>query len=313
MEEFRLKYKDVRFDTIIFHYPCMDGLVAAWVMKRVYGNHQYQCPELIPKSIDQIPIDPALYTNKKVIMVDIVTADYQKINAEAASLVILDHHKTSQSKLAGVENAFFDMNQSGAGLMMNFLHDDAFIHDIYSHELVKFVEERDLFKFKRQNSKDFNAGLVAHLDATCGNSLELRLTTLSEIVDNRYFNDLIQLGSTMSALRTSKINAIANHAVRYSVTLPNHDVRRAVIETADHDLVSDLGNHLISTVRDIDMVILWRYSHEKEEYWYSLRSDDAHDDISAVCAMFGGGGHRNAAGFSSLLHPKELFKYVAIV
>jgi nanoRNase/pAp phosphatase (c-di-AMP/oligoRNAs hydrolase) len=32
--------------------------------------------------------------------------------------------------------------------------------------------------------------------------------------------------------------------------------------------------------------------------FFSLRSSDAGEDVSAIAQQYGGGGHRNAAGFS---------------
>lgn len=54
---------------------------------------------------------------------------------------------------------------------------------------------------------------------------------------------------------------------------------------------------------------MWRYDHRSEQYWYSVRSTDAGPDAGAVALAFGGGGHRNAAGFSSTQPPAVLFAY----
>lgn len=58
-----------------------------------------------------------------------------------------------------------------------------------------------------------------------------------------------------------------------------------------------------------DFVVIWNYNHIKDNYTYSLRSIDTKTDIGFIANIFGGGGHRNAAGFISDKHPKDLFMY----
>ena len=77
------------------------------------------------------------------------------------------------------------------------------------------------------------------------------------------------------------------------------------IVNCSSDLTSDLGNILASS-DECDFAALWKYNHTKEEYYVSLRSDNK-ADVSLIAKEFGGGGHKNAAGFSTKINPIILF------
>jgi phosphoesterase RecJ-like protein len=63
----------------------------------------------------------------------------------------------------------------------------------------------------------------------------------------------------------------------------------------------------MTNIPDADFCILWKYSHNDEKYLCSLRSNNNKTDVSKIVQLFGGGGHRNAAGCSFNEHPiKEL-------
>ncbi|HOE43822.1 MAG TPA: DHHA1 domain-containing protein, partial [Rhodoferax sp.] len=75
-----------------------------------------------------------------------------------AKLVLLDHHKSAAEKLTGFACrcgvVHFDMGKSGARLAWEFFHPDATLPD-----LVKYVEDRDIWAWKYPESAAFLAAL----------------------------------------------------------------------------------------------------------------------------------------------------------
>ena len=139
-------------DCVIYHDPCQDGLSAAWVVYNWCKINNINL-KLIPKRINNDPIDEKLYEGKNVLMVDIVSDDFQKIKEKAKTLVILDHHKTNQAKLVGIDYAYFDMHKSGVGLAWEYFYNDK--------EMPKFlacIQDRDIWTWKIQESKAFCDG-----------------------------------------------------------------------------------------------------------------------------------------------------------
>lgn len=58
-----------------------------------------------------------------------------------------------------------------------------------------------------------------------------------------------------------------------------------------------------------DFAVIYSYDHWRNIWKYSLRSI-APFDVSRIASKMGGGGHAQAAGFSSKKNPRELFNFV---
>ncbi len=80
-----------------------------------------------------------------------------------------------------------------------------------------------------------------------------------------------------------------------------------IINTFEH--VSDLGDKLSQSSfahesrsgKLCDFVIMWHYDHQHNKTSVSLRSDSSREsstNVRQISEIFGGGGHRCAAGFS---------------
>ena len=73
---------------------------------------------------------------------------------DANSLLIIDHHITAQNDLIEIpnENKIFDMNHSGAYLTWKYMFSDDNIP-----MLIRYIEDRDLWKHEVPDSKYFFA------------------------------------------------------------------------------------------------------------------------------------------------------------
>lgn len=360
-------------DICIYHgLGCMDGFSGFWIAQHYLKNVVKKEVIGIPKAIDDTPIDENLYTGKNVLMIDILTKDYKTILAKAKKLVILDHHKSSKEFLESDPNytnyAYFNMVKSGAGLAWEYFFEvkgeyyerynrkeaegynknsksNIFKREEYDNpedgfqqipDFLAYIQDRDLYTFKLERSKDFNEGLYNWLFAYAGNDIDKKIQRFNELyndevpsIEHSYCccpNDrislnqkIIDMGGVMNLVKNNKIEMMAKNTQVYQIKCYIDDGKmiknatyKVAITECSHDLASDLGHYLVENKEGIDFAMLWRYDHTSEQYWYSLRSDDNHADVSAVCKIYKGGGHRNASGMASLLHPKDLFSYVKL-
>ena len=182
------------FDCVIFHYPCSDGLSSAFVVKKWYEENGKNI-ELIPKMINNDTIDTILYEGKNVLMVDIVTCDFEEIKKKAKNLVILDHHKTNQDKLIDIDYAYFDMNKSGVGITWEYFHG--------SEEMPKFllcIQDRDIWTNKIQESNSFCTGFANMVNME--DDINSKLSLHDELYNNsEKFNSYCQLGDTLNKIK----------------------------------------------------------------------------------------------------------------
>jgi oligoribonuclease NrnB/cAMP/cGMP phosphodiesterase (DHH superfamily) len=302
-------------DCVIYHDPCQDGLSAAYVVYQFSKYHSRDL-KLIPKKINNDPIDEKLYEDKNVLMVDIVTDDFEKIKEKAKNLVILDHHKTNQAKLEGINYAYFDMYKSGVGLAWEYFYGN--------EEMPKFlgcIQDRDIWTWKIPESKAFCDGFYNMMYLDEESDYDVRLNNKLAMYDELYneyinkksdkFNSYCQIGDILNKIKMSQVKSMVRNVDLYKVKITDHSELKAVFFNCTHDIASDLGNYAVDNT-DVDFAVMWRYNHDDEQYCYSLRSTDKKADVSKICELFGGGGHRNAAGCASKLHPKDLFNYEKI-
>jgi uncharacterized protein len=280
-------------DCIIYHNPCMDGFSAAFVAKKYNSNIT-----LIPMHVEEDINDINLIKGKNVLMVDIVTKDFIKINTSANKLIILDHHKTNKELLSNISYAYFDMNKSGVGLAWEY-----FFNDKKMPLFLECIQDRDLWTWKINESRNFCDALYELVDIN-----NCDMTIFDELfLDDTIFNKYLEIGKLLNKIKTNKIKNISdNNHKKYKTNIFNQELTFYAFNVQS-EIVSDLGHYIMINKYDADFCILWRYSHNEEKYFCSLRSCNEKADVSKIAQLFGGGGHRNAAGCSLNEHPlKEL-------
>lgn len=101
-------------DTVLYHRGCRDGGTAAWCLRRFGGLHSaayhsvtyYEDPPW--ELIDDKHVLIVDFSYKRQVLLDVLH--------RAASLTVLDHHKSAAEDLQGLDFCTFDMNKSGAML-----------------------------------------------------------------------------------------------------------------------------------------------------------------------------------------------------
>lgn len=269
---------------VIYHGNCPDGFTAAWVARKALGP---DC-DFIPASYGQAPPDVAGrpvyildFSYKRPVMLDIVSRTHR--------LVILDHHKTAQAELDGFADecirayglipphVVFDMEKSGAMLAW-----DHFFPDVEPPWLIRYVEDRDLWRWSLAASREINAALASYprtfeqWDHFGGSDLgHVRPWLASEgAAILRYQDQLVD-----SICRGAKDEDLAG----YRVKVANTSV-----------LFSEVAGRLAEGGL---FGAAWFVRRDGKLQW-SLRSRGDFD-VSEIAKRFGGGGHRNAAGFET--------------
>jgi hypothetical protein len=145
---------------VLYHgRNCPDGFAAALAARLYFGDkaEYLGLDHGDTKTVDDLPDvhDRAVYILDFSFAIEIL----QAIDARAAKLVMLDHHKSAAEKLTGFACrcgvVHFDMAKSGARLAWEFFHPDAPVPD-----LVRYIEDRDIWTWKYPES----AGYLAALD-----------------------------------------------------------------------------------------------------------------------------------------------------
>ncbi len=256
---------------VIYHHNCPDGFTAAWI-----ANKYLRDAELRPMDYtDEPPTDDEV-RDREVYVVDFsfkrLVCD--RLAAAAEKFIVLDHHKTAEAELVGAQYAIFDMERSGAGMTWDYFMQSS------RPWLVDYVEDRDLWRFRLPNSHAVNAAV---------------LCTPMTIQDWTILHDAGvgvagALGAGAQAFEAMCARKAADTA--HIVQFEDHDVP---FVNTQYQLASVTAGLLAESA---PFAVAW-FQKADGTFQYSLRSrgeDGA--DVSAIAKKYGGGGHRNAAGFT---------------
>lgn len=256
----------------IYHANCLDGFTAAWAVHRGLSGEvdlfpgEYQKPAPDCADRDVIFVD---FCYKREVMDSIARA--------ASTVAIHDHHASAERDLAGWcpnnVSKKFSMHESGATLAWKAFNGGP------APEFVKYVRDRDLWKFALPNSREVNAALFSHKYSLPAWD-RLAATPIDELVregtaiQRKHMGDVEEL-----------VALLAHRATIAGVDVPVANLPYTYSSDAGHIMAR--GEHFAAC-----------YYDEGSRRNYSLRSAPDGIDVSRIAALFGGGGHEHAAGFS---------------
>lgn len=269
----------------IYHGNCADGFSAAWVVWKALGNIQFHAGKY------QEP--PPDVTGKRVILVDF---SYKRpvlleMAAVATSILILDHHKTAAEDLVDLPanvTVVFDMERSGAKVTWDY-----YFPSVPAPQLLLHVQDRDLWKFLLPNTREIQANVFSYpydfstWDRLMNTPVE-ELVLEGKAIERKHFKDIAELLPVVTRRMVIGGYAVAVANLPYIFS-----------SDAGHELA--LGN---------DRGFGACYWDTPKGRVFSLRSTGAEFsvDVSAIAKQYGGGGHRNAAGFTVSYDVAKMFE-----
>lgn len=270
---------------VIYHSKCHDGFTAAWVFHHLFGQNVEFFAAAYNKPV------PDIAKGRSVVY--LVDFSYKldgmlQLIADNDKVVLLDHHATPLENLASLfENppANFenrcDLNRSGATLAWDYL----FPHMDRPH-LLNHVEDRDLWRFKLDQTRNFHQYLQ---------SVEMTFESWDAIM-LAPFADSVKFFAQGEALLRKYNKDIADLASRPRFrSLFGYD--NIPVVNCPGFYASDVGDKLYTDNPQAPFSMT--FSLGSELVHFSLRSrGDTGIDVSKLAKIMGGGGHEHAAGFT---------------
>lgn len=261
---------------IFYHAHCPDGFGGAYAAWKKFGDTAEYLPikpgSSKPEDLSGAHVYFIDFTYPKDIMDAIV--------AEAASVVVLDHHLGVKDVVESMPEFVFDEKRSGATIAWKYFHPNVTAPTLFTH-----IEDDDLFLFKLSDTRpiirylgiqpfSFEAWdtFIHELDdENTKSALFERLRTYSE-----YFDMLV----SFTVERAKKVQ-FEGYECYFANSSPFITMRSAI------------GNALVKENPPIALVV----SAHPEGFGVSLRSDGS-ADVAAIARKYGGNGHPASAGFS---------------
>lgn len=255
----------------IYHGNCADGFGGAWVVRKALPDAEFY------PGVYQV--DPPNVGGRDVILVDF---SYKRpvllaMAAQANSVLILDHHKTAQADLVDLPanvSTVFDMERSGC--MVAWQH---YFPDQAPPQLLLHLEDRDLWKFALPKTREIQATVFSYpYDfAVWDQLMEANLSDLTlegQAIERKHFKDINELLGV----------------VKRRMVIGGHNVP---IANLSYIHVSDAGSQMAE-----GEPFAGCYWDTPRGRVFGLRSTPDGLDVSEIAKQYGGGGHRNAAGFT---------------
>lgn len=270
---------------VIYHGGCVDGFTAAWVIERCLKGAQ-----LYPATYGEEPPD---VDHRTVFVVDFSypRKTLENMASYANRMIVLDHHKSAEAELAGLRFATFDNEESGATLAFQLMQRMGHTFQLSVLELdgmvemCRYVKDRDLWQWKLLNSREINTAIKSY---------EFDLDTWDRLASQLCRDPLTLAGQGRAIMRYEQklIDSHVLHARDFLIAGWNVPVA----ECTAGNIISEVAGKLAEN-RAFGATY---FMNDKSEYVFSLRSrGEGGADVSEIAAMFpGGGGHRNAAGFT---------------
>jgi uncharacterized protein len=295
------------FNYIIYHRGCLDGFAGFLV---AYTSGRLNKDAEIYSDVPSTTNVPPNIDGKDIIIIDVA---YKKDVMEiifkyAKSVVFIDHHISIRDDVFELYKKYnkkdnikiiYDDTKSGCTLAWKY-----FFGRQETALFLKYIEDQDIGRWLYPQTKPFIFALKAYY----------HLSTEKKSINKwfRLMNKEIVLKLIKKGKYMEKYN---NHLVK--VNLPRHTLERfpsekvynldpslfnkpgqyivAVYSGLNCPSVTDLSNMALEKL-SIDFCIMWVYNLDTKKYVMSMRSKET--DVSQICKIFGGGGHKLAAACS---------------
>ena len=290
---------------VIYHKNCADGMAAAWAAYTYFGNTaeylamNYNDPAV--KLENNSLTFPVPLSGRRVFILDFSFKPgiHAAIVAEAAEVVWLDHHKTAfedrgldptraYEQRTGRDVCVLDPHMSGCLIAWNFFHPES-----APPFALRLIDDLDRWVWQYgADTRNF---------ATALRSKPLSLDHIAQAVDN--VDKLIEHGAAMNTLFDQQLADITLKPMRLELRASS---------TQDHaglawaglavnctpQFASEAGNKLADKSGTFGAT--W-CAGDNGKIFFSLRSIGDYD-VSEIARFYGGGGHKNAAGFNIPFH-----------
>lgn len=265
---------------VIYHKSCEDGLAAALAVRQwlfdtdqmkgaKFQTAQYGDPTPYAEGLDVAIVD---FSYPRDILLE--------MRQQAKSLIVIDHHQTAEAELKDLDFCVFDNTHSGAVLAWKYFHPDKALP-----QLMRYVEDRDLWKWELPFSREVSAALRSHKPF-----LDQRARFLSD----SSLAGLIGEGAAILRVQNQYIDQVLSQPVGM-VEIGGYTAPCVNSTT----LISELGNEL---AQGHPFAALYFDTGDGKRV-FSLRSAEDGVDVSAIARQYGGGGHFHAAGFTVVRPP----------
>ena len=267
---------------VYYHKGCMDGLGAAYAVWADQGDEDTVYIPVSYTDTIQMPTATCVITfvdfcPKREVIEALLGLNHVR------AVQIIDHHVSAVREIHDLVHPkllkIFDESKSGASLAWETIHGGE------PPWLLRHIEDRDLWRFRFEESRPLHAALSGR---------DWTFAELHELVKGGHgaLAKLSVVGRALLVKHDRDVRDVLASNMR-STRISGIDV---VICNGPFTMGSDLGHAMLEA--NPGVLYVATYWDTAEHRTFSLRSTADGADVSQIAEKFGGGGHPRAAGFS---------------
>ena len=264
---------------LIYHADCPDGFGSRFAFWLKYRDEMEYIPAAhgrpTPENLEGRDIIFADFSYKPDILLD--------IRKKAKSLKIIDHHVSAYNSIIDLgkmayDEYIYDSKRSGASLCWRYLFPDKKVP-----HFINVIEDRDIWKWNVKDSRS----LILYLDSFPYSIEKWQEFLFDFEPESSRYNEILMQGSAIERYKNSTVEVLLKS--KHKMVIDGNEIW-AVNSPYLRD---DIGDKLL-----VGAPFSAVYFMDRDQYRFSLRSSDCGMDVSVIASKLGGGGHRNAAGFT---------------
>lgn len=286
---------------VIYHADCTDGFGAAFAAWKSMGDDAEYVPcrygGINPANLADLTDDREVY----ILDFSFPRVQMDSLFTNAKRVVWLDHHKTAFEMWCdngerkhyhcllddrAQHHITLDNDKSGALLAWEYFHPGTEVPMLIQH-----IDDRDRWQWRLKGSAEIHAALSSYQPWTFEQWKE-------GLADNDWYGQLWTEGAAILRAQKQYVERMAKQARKCKIVIRTEQYGCTgedglATNTPIHQ--SEVGHELANQSGTYGLVF---YLASDGRVRCSLRSNGEYD-VSAIARSFGGGGHRNAAGFET--------------
>jgi hypothetical protein len=266
-----------------YHAGCPDGFGAAWAVRAAWGD----TAEYRARGHDD-PLQADELAGAEVVFADIALAnpELRAVGRRASRLVVLDHHVSALERFRSDPDLAYELESRGHLIRFDLSHSGSVLAWHHFHPgrpvppLLAYVEDQDLWRWQLPDSAEVNAAI-----GSWRRRFEVWDRLASEPIERLVAEGRPIVRAQRSEVDRALLNVHPVYVGELRLEAVNALFQRSAI---GHELAKRAGF-------GAPCGLVYRLVERRVECsLYSLGDFD----VAKIAARLGGGGHRNAAGFT---------------
>ena len=259
---------------VVLYHNDEDGFAGAWVAWKKFKN---QAQYIQASYTNQTK---ANFKNKIVYMIDFCYSDkkiMEEILKNNKNVIVIDHHISQRESARISSENIYSANHSACTLAWNYFNPQKPLPKLLAH-----IEDMDLWQFKMKFTREIIASLDTHpLNFAVWDKI---VKDFQSSAQKKYITE----GKAIIKYQDTLIKSLVEDGIRVEISGHN------AIAVNSPILHSEIGHYIWKNYSKT-VGLIWNSKNGRIKT--SLRSGK-NIDVSKIAQKFGGGGHKQASGFS---------------